>query len=842
MHEQATLFVKVTCTVEEGLVASRTKQDQRHRVASPVTTVHPVHAVRGGVSLLALPALALLVLVPGVGLVIRRWAQAADVLAWTPLVIAACGFGLVWMILQHTTARQRTERQRAAATLVWVTLAWMSVVIFGPDPRLTLLMFVTGIFLVAWWFMVKTEPVRGIGQDGATGDQTNRILGLAEGTRWTAKDNTDRKLTVEVAHTENTHDDVQKALPKIEALSKGVKGGWRWAPATKDGRPVAWKSILTYWRADTLAKSIRWAGPDKPGAGVWEPIEYGICEDGHPAFKLLAPTDDYVGAPAEMVMGMSGSAKTAYTLDLIGTLVTRTGAVLWGADVSKAGQWVPLVRPALDWFTDDVRELRHMLNALKEIVRLRTALIMEKTGQDRWTPECWTLHGIPMLIVFIEEAAPILGELEEELRRGVEVWRSAGVRVFVSLQRGSESNIDTDLRNLIPERTCFRVGKEVDATFALSSDTIDAGAAPWTFTQHEPGMHFTETAAEDITRWPLRRRTFEPDRDELVFTVAAWAPKMARLDDVTLRAAFDSTKGRYASRQVIGVAEWAQSKWGKAPQLSADRVRSLLAEAAPTAPVTRPADPEPEAELVMAASVRPDGMTVTRPSRPATAGTVPAWGTPPEPPVPDLPAGGDDDPDGDQPDDPDDDPEEEINVATERILDEIDEDLRREFGEPPPDEGPAPDPDDVLAAARSGIQPAGVDYTLPEPDQPAPSPRERGDNFQTMIRDLFQNEDTREYDPDRKAWFLRTTTEALVERWLTFPGERMGTRPSMYRLLARFERQGHVHDLDRGRWLISEHVLDEPIVFPTEDDEAADEEDAVEHEVRALSDDDPDEG
>src|SRR4051812_32489055 len=116
---------------------------------------------------------------------------------------------------------------------------------------------------------------------------------------------------------------------------------------------------------------MKWTGPHKPGAGCWEPILYGVCEDGEPALAFLAPTEEYVGSPAELVMGTSGAAKTAYTLDLIGTLVTRTGCVLWGADVSKAGQWGPLVRPAFDWFiggTGDegkyIRELRHMLNAL----------------------------------------------------------------------------------------------------------------------------------------------------------------------------------------------------------------------------------------------------------------------------------------------------------------------------------------------------------------------------------------------------------------------------------------------------------------------------------------------
>jgi hypothetical protein len=831
--EQVALFVIANCT--GGGVVARTKPERQPRGIPPVSTVNPIHAVRGGVSLLALPALALLVLVPLVGIGLWGAALWLDAVNWLPVLITCCGAGLVYMLLEHTAARMRTERIRAAATTLWVTVTWTLLVMAGPNPGLLLLTLTTGVFLVMWWFLVKTEPVRGIGQDGGVvKDAVNSILGLAEGTGWRVKDQDEQKLVVDVEHEHNTHDQVQKALPMVESISKGVKGGWRWAPGTKNGRPVAWKSVLTYWRADTLSKSIMWTGPDKPGAGVWEPIEYGVCEDGKPAVKMLTPTDDYVGSNAEIVMGTTGSAKTAYVLDLVGTLVARQGVVLWGADTEKAGQWMPLVRPAFDWFTTDVHELRHMLNALRAIVSLRTAIIMALTGKDRWTPECWTKHKIPAIVVIIEEAQPVLGDLEEEFKTGAQIWRSAGVYVVISLQRASDSNMDTDIRNLISEHVCFRVGKDRDAEFVLSPGTIDAGACPWALAlKGDEGIHWVESAAEEQDRWPIRRRTFQPDRDELAWTIAQYAHRddWHNLDDATLRAAYDSTKGRYASRQVIGPAEWRQSTWGKAPQLNAPRIVELLAQRPSTVPRPRPLHEE-ELEPAMAAATTAAAATAAAAPTP----TPPAGGWPPEPPVPGSRETGGDDDDEDEPadDEPDDEPseqeEEEVAVHVDRITDEIDDTVNREFG--PGQDPPAPDPDDVVAAARSGIRPAGFDYSTPQPDVPPPSAEQRTANFKTMIRELFERarkEDAEDkellqatYDPDRKEWRLRVGADVLVERWLQFPGERPPLRPAMYRVMTKFARQGWVIDAGQGRWLITERVLDAPLEFT---DDGTDEED-----------------
>jgi hypothetical protein len=89
------------------------------------------------------------------------------------------------------------------------------------------------------------------------------------------------------------------------------------------------------------------------------------------------------------------------------------------------------------------------------------------TGEDRWTPICWTEFGIPFVLYWMAEAAPLMGPLEEELVRGNEVFRSAGFKVVVEIHRPSESNVSTDFRNLAPESAAFRCGKPEDGRMSL---------------------------------------------------------------------------------------------------------------------------------------------------------------------------------------------------------------------------------------------------------------------------------------------------------------------------------------------------------------------------------------
>jgi hypothetical protein len=787
-----------------------TRAPSANKVAS-VTTTAPVHAVRGGVSLLAGPALLILVLIPILGIVLWLSARAYG-LNWLGLLMGGTFIALAVAVHDHTQARQKWMRRQGAWSLGWTgaVLGWVTA--FGPDPMWAGLTLATGIPLTAWWFFAKTEPYRGNGSDGHGGDDGawQRSVGLAETTKPVKVKDEHGERHVEVEHTDNTGDDLVKAKDKIEAKGRLPKGSVRVEPFFQAGRVLAHKSRLVISRSNRLEEIGDWTGPDRPGAGVWDPILLGLCADGKPSEWVMTPTEDSPGSPALMSSGQSGAAKTAFQLNLLGSLVARQGVVLWASDTRKSGQWVPFVRPFIDWLATTPEEAKLQLDAMSAAVPVRTQLITDLTGEDRWTPACWTEHGIPFLLWWGAEAAPLMGVLEEELTRLNEVIRSAGGKLTPELQRPSESNVSTDFRNLIPESVAFRCDKPEDGRMALKEETLDAGAEPWTFSEDMPGMHYAEFANEKQSRRAIKRRTYKPDRLRLAASVAEWMcehPEWHRLDEQTAAAVDAATRGAYRRRATVPLTSWLGSQYGKPPQLRDPSIVQWIEKAKQQQPAPVPV-PAPQEEQM----------------------------PPDDDENPDLAmAEYEQDTDGHEHED------KEIAMEAARVLEQVEAEVRQEEGPYDPDDVPVRDLAGTLAELsepHDGDDDPDLDWSPHAPKEPRPSPQQRAVNFQALVRRLFTDTDLRREDSELRAsvveqidgrWAV-AATETLVAIWLGFDGE--DVRPALYPRLRAHARRGLARQLQRGEWAISERALAEPLVIPDDydpDDEPAseDEDDAT---------------
>lgn len=764
--------------------------------ATGLTTTHPSHAVAGGLSLLILPLGGFTVLPLLGSLALWLGAHENGMQAYG-YVLGGALIALSYVLFDQARARHRWEQRRAAISIGWLGLVFGWGVGAGPSKWWVGAELVGGIALGLWWFFVKTEPVRGTGTDARPDDggAWSRAVGLNESARPVkVKDEADeRHVTVE--HTDDTHEDVVKAAKKMEAKAKLPVGSIRVEPVLDGARKLAHRSRLVISRTGYLENGIgKWAGPYQPGALVSDPLRVGWCADRKESTWVMTPTEKTTGSPALLSSGQSGAAKTAFQMNLLGELVARQGVVLWANDTRKAGQWVPFVRPFIDWFEVTPEGARAQLQALARIVPERTELITELTGEDRWTPICWTEFSVPFLVLWLAEAAPLGGMLEEELVRGVEVWRSAGIKVIGEWQRPSEENISTDFRNLIPESMAFRVGKPEDGRMALAEGTLDAGAEPWSISPDTPGVHYAELANEPESRRGMRRRTEEPDRLRVAAAVAEWMtthPEWHRLDERTAKVA----GGAYAAREVATVASWIGSRWGKPPQLrdpsvmtwvdrAKDQAKEQVKEAAPARPVPAP---EPQEEPMAEHEEAPDLATA-------------------EYEQPDDPAAED----------------QEVAMETARVMEEVDAEVLQE-------EGPDAYGDDVLvgdvhAAVAELEEPVDgeddpdIDFSPPPQQHPRPSPQQRAENFQALVRRLFTDPGLRREDSDLRAetkeqidgrWVV-AGTETIAAIWLDFPGE--DVRPGIYPRLRAFQKRGDAKQLKRGRWAISERALTSPLL------------------------------
>jgi hypothetical protein len=787
-----------------------TRAPSANKVAA-VTTTTPVHAVRGGVSLLAGPALLILVLIPILGIVL--WVSARPYgLNWLGLLMGGTFVALAVAVHDHTQARQKWMRRQGAWSLGWtgVVLGWVTAL--GPDPLWAGLTLATGIPLTAWWFFAKTEPYRGNGTDAHAGDAGawQRAVGLADSTRPVKVKDEHGERHVEVEHTDNTGDDLVKAKDKIEAKGMLPKGSVRIEPFMQAGRVLAHKSRLVISRSQFLENGVPdWTGPDRPGSLISDAVRTAWASDRKPVEWVVSPTEKLTGSPACIVSGQAGAAKTAWQMNLLGSLVARQGVVLLASDTRKAGQWVPFVRPFIDWLAVTPEESRSQLQALSAAVPERTEMITELTGEDRWTPICWTEFGIPFILYWMAEAAPLMAPLEEELTRGNEVFRSAGIKVVVEIHRPSESNVSTDFRNLAPESAAFRCAKPEDGRMSLSEETLDAGAEPWTFSPDMPGMHYSELANVPPTRWAMKQRTEAPNRLLVAATTAEWMakhPEWHRLDERTAAAMDAGCGGAYGRRDRVPLTRWIGSRWGKPPQLRDPSIVQWIEKAKQEQPA---------------------------PSRPAPAPAQQEEQMPPDDDTPDLAM-------TEYEQDTNSDEDKEIAMEADRVLEQVEAEVRQEEGPYEPDDLPVRDLGVALAELsepHDGDDDPDLDWSPRAPKEPRPSPQQRAANFQALVKTLFTDPDLRRENSELRASVVEQIdgrwavagTDTLVALWLDFPGE--DVRPALYPRLYAHKSRGLARQLQRGEWAISERALTEPLVIPDDYDP---DEDATEDEDEAT--------
>lgn len=801
-----------------------TQRQQQKKGAPPVTTTPPAHAVRGGISLIAWPAIVFLLLVPAGGPVGYAIA-AANGLRALGLVLAGCFGYLAYAVNEHAAPRQKWMRRQGAWSIAWAAafLGW--VIAFGPSKWWFGLELVTGLTLTVWWSFAKTEPYRGNGSDAhaATDDRFREELGLPPTTKSKRVEEGEHHATTRIDHPDMTPEDVVKAIPKLAAKLGTTSALVRYLPGQHDGQ-----SYLKFLRHDLLKQPLPWEGPEDPGGTVATGVCPGMYEHGIPMRITVVGDPDSPqpkpAVPTILVVGQTRAGKTQLALISLADLASRRDVVFMGADIAKGEQWIPLVRPLLQVCPVTLEGVRALLAALARMRDYRVGALTS-IGLREWLPIAWDLLGMPEVYVLLEEAAQFAQELDDELTRNAETLGSVGIHVAFSLQRASHSTMPTDMRSQIPAAACFGVGSETDAEMAVA-EAIDAGATPWKWTNKHPGKLYLEHPHTDPDLLGIPGRTWRIQEWQVVQQAALWAPlHEGRLDAGSAKAMGEV----WSKREEVPVRAWRASKrWGKSPFLRHPKVAPVI-DAAERGDL----DPDVAATAVRVAKERKERVAAYLAADPALAAAVadlrnaPAWGTPPPPANTNPTTEEETDPDDDE--DVDVDVDEDVDAMSDAELARdvaglnaaIEAQVTQEMG---PDDGVVGDlPDDLdglLAAARAleADTSPGVDYTIPDDGHPVPTPAQRVENFSTLCGEFLGITERRVWDPVGERWYIDIDTDDLVDRWLDFPGERDELRPSLYRRLKAAERDGHVRDLRWGKWRLFDTILTARIDPPPDDD------------------------
>lgn len=504
------------------------------------------------------PPWALGAVVPVLGSIAHTlWGDRPVRTALVALVLAGVTAGLALFVyaISRRAGREPLVRWHTTLTVILAGMAVTLTTIIGWSQVWAEIQLGVVAVIAFTWNLRRFEALKRERPDKGSGtsqDDVKKALGIGK-TKIGAAKETGARIEIPVKPgAGETVKTIQDALPRVEAATGMLAHRGRVVPGE-----MADEATMVLITEDLLKNAIPWPGPSHPGGSIADPIVTGMYED-DVVSQFWFPGDMKTGRAPLMfgVMGMTRSGKTVFGLVAAVEMLTRCDVVLWWADATKGAQTAVAIRSGLDWYVDSVAGTGAMLRALKAVVRAR-ADALGKAGYAQWTPAAYEDSDLrmPYLVVWMEEADELIAD--SDLYKWITSKAlSAGVSAVVSLQRMSHTNMPTDARANLTGGACFGVRDATDAGFALSDDTMDAGAHPEKWKTSKQGYYFLEAPGIDQDRWPIPQRAYLPmgpqdtsPADMLAPVVEKYAHIRAELDQISVEAADAATKGVYSNRR-----------------------------------------------------------------------------------------------------------------------------------------------------------------------------------------------------------------------------------------------------------------------------------------------------
>lgn len=438
------------------------------------------------VMLLIPPWVGAFLVVPAGAILHRGWPH-----WWAALMILAAA--MVLGLLAWFTAHDRStdHRLHLAVTIAATATFLASACWFG---------FVSGVWfawIVVVWSTALSWNIRGGARHSAMQEMLAHVLGAAheeaglEGARVTITGPSGRALRAKVrAAPGTTATEIGNKVASTEAAAGLPAGSLAYAQNPGD-RGVA---DLTITDPHVIDKPAPYPGPYAPGSSVAQPLRVGLWQTGADVLMRLVPVFHL------MIAGMTGAAKsTGWGWSILAELVTRHDVKTYAVDITKGDQTLGPFRPALA--TDapgcdggilvDPAKVARFLAWVREQIRPRTDYLAGK-GLQAWREGC----GIPLLIVWLEEAPDIIAKLTddeaEEWVSSLKAARSAGIMFVYSCQRPDWTQLPTIARAQFAGRIACGVNTSGDADLCLTERQGRANVEPEQWADRKPGMAFLD--------------------------------------------------------------------------------------------------------------------------------------------------------------------------------------------------------------------------------------------------------------------------------------------------------------------------------------------------------------
>lgn len=401
---------------------------------------------------------------------------------------------------------------------------------------------------------------RGEGNDthADAGGGLMEAIGIAGRVKRVELEAGDTRVRAKVGVQRGTHTaaDIQQAAGSI-ASAVGIRRGGVRVVSNPDDFSQA--DILITPR-DLLADTLVWQGPSAPGGSIIDAIPAGRYEDGETA-QLWFPGDEKKQRNAThfALSGMSGAGKTESGLSVLTDGLTRRDFAVVFSDHVKGVQSVTPIAAGIGLVLTEQLQAVAAMRQLDKVISARTNQL-GKYGFSQWTPQAALPvdkggAGLKLTVYWIEESAALIAD-SAKFVQATERARSAGLILVISQQRLSHDRIETSARSNIGANWCFGVRTPDEAKFALSEETLDAGACPWEWKSAKPGYSYLEAPGIDPSRWAMPLRGWLPDKDHLREVIAEFCldPTL----DATTAEAFGKVYTDYRRQVDEGATAWQQ--------------------------------------------------------------------------------------------------------------------------------------------------------------------------------------------------------------------------------------------------------------------------------------------
>ncbi|HEX5402536.1 MAG TPA: hypothetical protein VFX16_09570 [Pseudonocardiaceae bacterium] len=455
------------------------------------------------------------------------WLGSSATLPWSSVALTLLGAGLSALTWRAASTRSAITRAHATATTAAGSAWLLAGTIVGP-LHLAPVWVLGGAALCLSWNIRRALRNSGAEESGGNLFEQVRLAKV----RATSVEAGPNKVTarLQLPPGETTVEDVQKAADRLAGALRLHKGAVR---TTGDPEDLS-QATMTVVPVDLLTTPQPWPGPSAPGGSMAQPLVTGLYEDAEPV-NLFLPGDvaTHRNATHLGVMGMNGSGKTVFGKLSWTEILTRRDVCLIVLDPSKGEQSVGFLSGKAHLVLGE-KACRSFVKKIPAAITAH-ATQLGRWGYDQWTPEVFARHGLPLVVVWIEEAPRVLQDAET-LTRIAQEARSAGIPLVLSLQKATYRQMSTDIRSQLGAVACFGVKELEDAAYLLSEDTIDAGARPDRWQNRRPGALYLEGPGIAEDRFPIPARTFTATDEQLRADITACDAIRATLHPLTAAA------------------------------------------------------------------------------------------------------------------------------------------------------------------------------------------------------------------------------------------------------------------------------------------------------------------